>query len=134
MAKYIPNKVFDSLVSDIKDPYADAGWEKFQSILRSDALREHLIGYSADDIDHFIASFESPEILLFRTWIERSKPLLNALTKGVKEPFIDDRNIFEHRLANKFKVFVSPYLATALLGGQPRSEKELVLFASFFYY
>lgn len=132
MAKYIPNKVFDSLVSDIKDPYADAGWEKFQSILRSDAMREHLIGYSADDIDHFIASFESPEILLFRTWIERSKPLLNALTKGVEEPFIDDRNVFEHRLANKFKVFVSTYLATALLGRQPRSEKELVLFASFF--
>ena len=132
MAKYIPNSAFQSLVSDIQDPYSDEGWDKFQSILRSDEMRESLNGYSTEDINHFITSFEYPEILLFRTWIERSKPLLNALTIGAKGPFIDDRNLLEHKLANKFKIFVSPYLTLALLGRQPQSEKELVLFASFF--
>ncbi len=117
MTKFISLSVFGSFYrtpADLMDP---EGLAAFRKQLHSDAVDGICTQYgiSPADLAAFDASLEVPEHVLFYSWIIQSPALEELLSNGTLKTFEDRGGHLEHRLANDYRRFVSPYLAERLL-------------------
>jgi len=118
MAKFISISTFASLYDSQSDLLSPEGLDKFIARLNStegvDICREK--GIERWDLEEFISTLRTPEHLVFYGWISQHKPLENLLTKKSDlTEFQDNAKYLDHQLTEAFKIFVSPYLADAML-------------------
>lgn len=99
------------------DLLTDEGIESFKAKLNEEGLNlASKNGYSSEDLNSFSRSINNPNNLVFYGWVEQTGALLELLS-GKKEPqfYLDRARHLEHQLANKYKQFLSPFLAESLL-------------------
>lgn len=102
-------------VTDLLDEKTRAEFIGFLHSPRGKQIQQEN-GISDDDFTYFVASLQSPETVLFHSWIEQNKLLRLFLTTGsVNEKYVDTHQHLHHSLAEKYRTFVSPFLSERIL-------------------
>lgn len=125
MPQFIPLSTFKDLYSQADQLFEVARLEDFITKLKGDEGRAVCAekGIDESNLYEFIRTIGNPENVLYYSWVEQNKALLNLLTKNEVVSFEDNAGILKHRFAPLFQKFVSPYLADVLLRF-PENEKD----------
>lgn len=129
MAHFIPLKTFQSLYSTPSDLLSEEGLRLFYGLLETKGFELALTsGYSEEDFRVNMRSFLDPSSIIFHGWVTQNDGLMELITSGkTSVKFIDTKKLLTHQLAEKFKRFISPFLAEKLLrfGGQTNTPSTI---------
>ncbi len=77
--------------------------------------------------DVIVETVQSGSHLIFHSWIQQNKPLLNFLTTGKPtSSFSDQQHHLSHILANEYKNFITPFLTPLILKFEDSQDLKLV--------
>lgn len=134
MTRWIPLALFKDLYENESDLLSQDAHGKFLERLES-AEGSSIASSNAtstNDFYRFKQSIKNPEAIVFHGWVAQSKAIKETLESGKVSGYFDDKKgVLKHTLSEKFKSFVSPYLAPILLKEIPSEMERLSMYFSF---
>jgi hypothetical protein len=111
--KYVSISKIKQDLSNLVFPLSDSDMENLRMMLTTSSEWQHV-----DDLSkaYFLDYVQSEKKLLFATWTEENKVLLQALeTKCIQSTFNDRLALSSHQLFEDYQAFIQPFLLPVLL-------------------
>lgn len=115
--RFLPLSYFKDYFQSTSDLFEEEKLNQFLQKLNEVKTELIVSGkFSEADLTRFISGIQDQNTLLFYSWIDLNKRLEQSLIdpKNLLE-FTDSSGVLKHRLLDDFKIFISPFLANALL-------------------